>query len=279
MMAGESNVPSPVGPSPSRAVVASGWLGADSMYEQPYRRKLGGAMATSLLVHGGLVALLVMALAVVPQQVLDQAEHLEFKAIFMPEPGRGGGGGGSPAPAPKKQLEVPKHEAPSVAPVPVVQPVEPPPALLAPIQTNTASILQATGNSAVSLAALGGGGSGGGLGSGRGSGVGEGYGGGFGGGAYAPGNGVSWPVKVLEVRPKYTPDGMRARIQGEVELEIVVLETGRVGSVRVTKSLDRASGLDDAAMDAAKQWVFKPGMKDGKPVPTKVTMVLEFRLH
>jgi TonB family protein len=177
-------------------------------------------------------------------------------------------------------MEIPKHTAPSVAPVPVsTPPPEPPPTLVAPIQTNSAMILQSAGNSSISLAPMGGGGSGGGIGSGKGNGVGDGTGGGFGGGAYAPGSGVSWPKVITEVKPKYTPDAMRAKLQGAVELEIVVKEDGTVGDVRVTKSLDRASGLDDAAMAAARKWLFSPGMKEGKPVPTRVGLVLEFRLH
>ena len=196
-------------------------------------------MVTSMLVHGAFFAALIYAAAVVPQQVLQRTDPLEFKAVFLPEPGRGGGGGGSPAPAPKRQIEIPKHQTPTSIPIPTIAPVDPPPTLVAPIQTNTNALLQASGNSSISLAAWGGGGSGGGIGSGTGNGVGPGTGGGFGGGAYAPGNGVSWPEVRLEVKPKYTPDAMRAKLQGQVELEIVVLENGTVGDVRVTKSLDR----------------------------------------
>jgi protein TonB len=281
MAANQSNVPTPVGtPAPdSRAIVSSGWLGADSTYGLPDRRKMGRAMATSMFLHGLLAATLIYTAVVGPQTVIEQAEHLQFRTVFLPEPGRGGGGGGSPAPAPKKQLEIPKHQTPTAVPIPTVAPVDPPPSLVAPIQTNTSSLLQASGNSSISLAAWGGGGSGGGLGSGTGNGIGPGTGGGFGGGAYAPGNGVSWPTVVKEVKPKYTPDAMRAKLQGAVELEIVVLENGTVGDVRVTKSLDRASGLDQAAIDAAKQWIFKPSMLNGKPVASRVGLILEFRLH
>jgi len=281
MNANETPALGPMGQPASggKAVVASGWLGADSAYDHPDRRRMGRAMVTSMLVHGGFFAILIFALAVGPAQVLQQLDPLEYKVIFLPEPGRGGGGGGSPAPAPKKQIEIPKHEAPAAVPIPTVAPVDPPPSLVAPILTNTSALLQASGNSSISMAAWGGGGSGGGLGSGTGNGVGPGTGGGFGGGAYAPGNGVTWPTVTLEVKPKYTPDAMRAKLQGSVELEIVVLENGTVGEVRVTKSLDRPSGLDDAAIEAAKKWKFLPGMKDGKPVATRVGLVLEFRLH
>lgn len=277
----QTTAPSPAGsPTPGgRAIVASGWLGAQSVFDHPDQRKIGRAMATSMAIHGAFAAALILALTVVPVQVLEQNVPLEYKVVFLPEPGRGGGGGGSPAPAPPKQVEVPKHTAPTVVPIPAVAPVDPPPSLVAPIQTNTSALLQSSGNSSVSLATWGGGGSGGGIGSGTGNGVGPGTGGGFGGGAYAPGNGVTYPIDILQVKPKYTPDAMRAKLQGAVELEIVVLEDGTVGPVRIVKSLDRASGLDDAAIEAAKKWRFKPGMKDGKPVATRVTLILEFRLH
>lgn len=268
-------------PKPERgAIVSSGWLGPQSVYDHPDDRKIGRAMATSLLMHGGLVAVLVAVYAVVPAQVL-QTDPVEYKnVVFLKDPGPGGGGGGSPAPAPKKPLEIPKTKPPSVAPIPVSVPLpDPPPTLIAPIQTTSAAILQASGTSQISLAAYGGGGRGGGVGSGSGSGVGEGTGGGFGGNAYAPGNGVTWPVEIMIPKPKYTPDAMRGKIQGDVELEVVVLEDGTVGPVRVVKSLDRASGIDDAAIEAAKKSRFKPGMRDGKPVATRVFMNISFRLH
>lgn len=263
-----------------RGVVSTGWLAAETKFGDQDNRKWGGPLGTTLAVYAGLFAVLAFAFTVAPK-VIQKTDPMEFKvAAFVPEEGRGGGGGGSPAPAPPKPVEVPKHTAPAAIPIPVPTPApDPPPSLVAPIETNSVALLQAPGTSSVSLASFGGGGSGGGLGAGKGNGVGDGTGGGFGGGAYAPGNGVTWPKDTHQEKPKYTPDGMRAKIQGMVELEIVVLENGRVGEVRVLKSLDRASGLDDAAVAAAKLWTFIPGMKDGKPVATRVTMQLEFRLH
>jgi hypothetical protein len=222
------------------AVVAS-WLGRWGM--RPRKRKLAAWRPPGTRWGGAAL----VAVYRVPTEVLQQIDPLKFNVVFLPEPGRGGGGGGSPAPAPKKQLEVPKHEQPAAVPIPVpVPPIDPPPTLLAPIQTNTSALLQSSGNSSISLATWGGGGSGGGLGSGTGNGVGPGTGGGFGGGAYAPGNGVSWPSVLLEVKPKYTPDAMRAKLQGSVELEIVVKEDARLAPCR-HQSLDRPSGRDDAA--------------------------------
>jgi protein TonB len=122
-------------------------------------------------------------------------------------------------------------------------------------------------------------GSGGGTGPGRGNGIGEGTGGGFGGGSMRPGNGVTNPTILRQVDPKYTPDAMRAKIQGVVELEAVVGTNGVITEVRISKSLDRAFGLDEEAIKTAKQWLFRPGRFQGQAVPVVVIIQMEFRLH
>ncbi len=71
---------------------------------------------------------------------------------------------------------------------------------------------------------------------------------------------------------------MRAKIAGNVELEAVVNVDGKVGDVRVVKSLDGTYGLDQNAVMAAKQWLFTPGQdRDGRPVPVIVTLILTFK--
>ena len=95
-------------------------------------------------------------------------------------------------------------------------------------------------------------------------------------GVYRPGNGVSLPVLVREFKPQYTPAAMRAGVQGVVVLECVVGIDGTVTDVRVTRSLD--TGLDQEAIKAAKRWLFKPGTKDGQPVPVRITLELAFTL-
>jgi TonB family protein len=95
----------------------------------------------------------------------------------------------------------------------------------------------------------------------------------------AAGPGVQYPRVIREIRPSYTADAMRAKIVGSVELEIVVNGDGIVSAARVTKSLDAKYGLDDAALVAASYWLFEPGRVNGAPVPVKVGLVLEFRLH
>ena len=94
---------------------------------------------------------------------------------------------------------------------------------------------------------------------------------------YKTGDGVSAPVLVKEVKPQYTPEAMRARVQGIVALECVVQPDGTIGDVDVTKSLD--AGLDEEAIKAVRQWRFEPGKKDGKPVPVRVTLEMTFTLR
>ena len=72
---------------------------------------------------------------------------------------------------------------------------------------------------------------------------------------------------------------MRAKIQGTVWLEVVVLPDGSVGGISVTKSLDSVFGLDQQAMNAAKQWRFSPGTRFGEPVSVLVGLELYFNLR
>lgn len=86
------------------------------------------------------------------------------------------------------------------------------------------------------------------------------------------------PVLLRQVEPSYTTDGLIKRIQGKVELEAVVLANGTVGDVRVKKSLDATSGLDDAAIAAGKRWLFKPATRRGVAVDAVVILEMSFRL-
>jgi TonB family protein len=94
---------------------------------------------------------------------------------------------------------------------------------------------------------------------------------------FKPGDGVSPPRVVHEVRPTYTLAAKEAKTQGTVLLECVVDEKGAVGDVRVSRSLD--PGLDLEAIKAVRQWRFEPGTKDGKPVPVQISVELTFTLR
>jgi protein TonB len=241
-------------------------------------RRRGPALAASLCLHLGLTMLIVFGIgqrsgSVVPQPPVPT--HL----VYVAEAGPGGGGGGNPAPASAQTVEIPRHRVPDPVPVDVQPPAERTPVepiLDTPIVTNAAAMLSAVGTS-IGLPGPGGGSPGTGLGPGVGPGVGPGTGGGTGGGPKQIGNGVTSPIPLRSTSPTYTPEAMRAKTQGNVELEVVVRANGTVGDVRVTKSLD--PGLDQEAVKCARQWLFRPGMLQGSPVDVYVTLIIEFRLH
>ena len=92
-------------------------------------------------------------------------------------------------------------------------------------------------------------------------------------------NGIVLPTVVRQVQPQYTPSAKSARSEGIVVLDVVVQKDGTVGAVRVKRSLDARHGLDQQAVNAAKQWLFTPGTKAGTPVPVTVTIEMKFTLH
>ena len=95
---------------------------------------------------------------------------------------------------------------------------------------------------------------------------------------YTPGDGVTLPTVTKQVQAQYTQEAMDAHIEGTVGLDAVVLADGTVGDVTVTRSLDPTYGLDGQAVKAMKQWLFKPGTKDSKPVAVRVAVNIKFTL-
>jgi TonB family protein len=98
-------------------------------------------------------------------------------------------------------------------------------------------------------------------------------------GMFRQGEGVTLPRLLRDVRPQYTSDAMRERIEGTVLVEAVVGRDGAVGEVTIIRSLDRSYGLDDQAVKCAKQWQFMPGMRLGAAVPVVITIELTFTLR
>jgi periplasmic protein TonB len=271
----ETPTPAPSSASP----VSAGWLGANSTFSRANGRRSGPAFAASLMLHGLAVLAVFLFMAWAPKSLVQVIPQEKAELVFVQAAGPGGGGGGgNKMPDPPRKLEM-KAEMPKP---PVLEPVTseiPPPTLVAPIQTNMA-VFQTAG-SLVGLGAAPSTGSGSGTGSGpdKGSGVGPGEDKGFGGDSFREGNGATVPTLLQSFDPKYTTEAMRARIQGEVTMEVVVGPDGLVKDVRVVKSLDRANGLDEQAMKTARQWRFRPGMYQGKPVSFVVLIVMTFNLR
>jgi TonB family protein len=99
----------------------------------------------------------------------------------------------------------------------------------------------------------------------------------FKGKAYKLSDGASAPVLIYHPEPEYSEEARHAKLEGTVMLSLVVDENGKAQDIRVTKPLGH--GLDEKAVEAVKKWRFKPGMKDGKPVPVIASLEANFRLH
>ena len=258
------------------------------MFETQEKR-LGSALGASVLAHGGLVVFWLLLIWLVPEPVREAIlpVRLSSQIVFLAVPGPGGGGGGgNRVPEPPKPAELPGPEEVTVPvidpePVPEPTPEEPPveqlniPAQLLAAATETSLGVIESDQASASTGSGGGSGAG----AGEGSGLDLGTGGGLGGGVYRPGSGVINPRILREVKPQYTADAMRAKVQGTVLLECVVLADGTVGRIDVVKSLDPTFGLDLEAVKAARQWRFQPGTRFGEPVAVLVTIELTFTLR
>jgi protein TonB len=271
------------------------------------QKRMGSAVCAAAVYHLAMIALLIFAVrygahsTAVP--ILPELPpNANIVWLSEPGPGGGGGGGGNRMKDPPRKAElpgkdkitVPVTKAPSLEPPPQEAKVEPNPVeqLNIPAKNMAAATESLPGaidgppspsvNPASQGSGSGGGagtGTGTGIGPGQGSGLGPGSGGGTGGGAYRPGNGVSLPRVLKEVKPQYTSDAMRAKVQGTVLLECVVRPDGSVSDVQIVRSLDSTFGLDQEAIKAAKQWRFSPGTRLGEPVSVLVTIELTFTLR
>jgi TonB family protein len=267
---------------------------------QPKRTRW--SMAVSFAINSTLFALALLLPGLFPPRAIvttflpeDPNEHIIW--LNEPGPGGGGGGGGNKMKDPPRPAELPGKDKITVPvekpPVPTPKPPEKEPELIAqlniPAQTLAAvtdslpGAIEAPAAPSLSQGSGSGGGAGtgtgSGIGSGSGSGLGPGSGGGTGGGAYRPGSGVTLPEKLVEVKPAYTSDAMRAKVQGTVLIECIVRLDGSVSDCRVVRSLDPTFGLDQEAMKAARQWRFRPGTRFGQPVAVLITIELMFTLR
>jgi protein TonB len=89
------------------------------------------------------------------------------------------------------------------------------------------------------------------------------------------GGNIGLPQKVTHVGPVYPPIAQSARVQGVVIVELIIDREGHVGYARILRSIPL---LDQAALDAVKQWEFTPTHLNGSPVPVIMTATVQFTL-
>jgi TonB family protein len=95
------------------------------------------------------------------------------------------------------------------------------------------------------------------------------------GATYHVGAGVTAPVLLYKREPEYTEEARKARYQGTVLLYVEIDPSGKATNIRVQRSL--GLGLDEKAIEAVRQWKFKPGTKDGNPVTVTANIGVNFR--
>lgn len=192
-----------------------------------------------------------------------------------------GGGGGQKGPAPVSKGSPPKFSPDQIVP-PKAPPVLTPKLAVAPtidvdptlkMQTALPNIGMANApNVGISM----GNGNGNGLGSGNGNGLGPGSGGNTGGGVRQVGGGVSAPQLVYKVEAEFSEEARKAKVSGNVVVGLIVDEKGNAIRVHVVRGL--GMGLDEKAVEAVRQFKFKPAMENGKPVKVEVNVEVNFQI-
>jgi TonB family protein len=84
------------------------------------------------------------------------------------------------------------------------------------------------------------------------------------------------PTKLKNVNPVYPQEAQDAKVQGVVIIEARIERDGTVGRARVLRSIPM---LDDAAVDAVRQWEFTPTLLNGAPMPVMMTVTVNFTLQ
>jgi protein TonB len=87
--------------------------------------------------------------------------------------------------------------------------------------------------------------------------------------------GIHGPQKLVDVPPPYPPAARTARIEGVVIIEATIDTSGNVVAARALKS---APFLEQAALEAVRQWKFTPTLLNGVPVPVIMTVTVNFTL-
>jgi TonB family protein len=89
------------------------------------------------------------------------------------------------------------------------------------------------------------------------------------------GGAIREPRRIKNVTPLYPDIAKQARVQGIVILECTIGPRGNVTEVKVLRGIPL---LDEAAVDAVRQWVYAPTLLNGVPVPVIMTVTVNFKL-
>ena len=91
------------------------------------------------------------------------------------------------------------------------------------------------------------------------------------------GGGVTAPEVIHSVEPEFTEDARRENFQGSVSIRLIVDSQGNPQNVQLVRHL--GMGLDEKAIEAVRQYRFKPAMYQGHPVSVQIVIEMNFHLH
>jgi protein TonB len=88
-------------------------------------------------------------------------------------------------------------------------------------------------------------------------------------------SGTKGPVLLHEVKPVYPPEAREQKVEGTVTMDVIIDATGSVYEAMVVESI---AGLDQAALDAVRQWKFQPALLNGAPMSVVCSVEMSFKL-
>ncbi len=91
------------------------------------------------------------------------------------------------------------------------------------------------------------------------------------------GGGVAAPQVIHSVDPEFTDAARQAKYSGVVSIQLIVDTHGNPQAIQVVRHL--GMGLDEKAIEAVRQYKFKPAMYQGHPVPVRVVVDVNFHLY
>jgi protein TonB len=245
------------------------------------------SIASSIAFYAVLILLIVWALkagvqlAAPPKTQLASIE-IPITPPVAPKAEKIGGGGGQKGPTPVTQGHLPKLVQVQIVP-PKAPPVEAAKLAVEPSVVVQKDLKMADNkmpdlgmpNSTLHGASMGSG-TGSGLGSGSGNGIGPGSGGNTGGGPMHIGGSIRPPTVLFSVDPEFSEEARKAKFSGNVQVYLWVDEQGNPSHVKVIRGV--GMGLDEKAVEAVRQYKFKPAMQNGKPVKVDLYIDVNFQI-
>jgi protein TonB len=267
--------PQPDGSGITERVGGRDWFG-DQLFVEPQEGHPRSSFTTSVVVHVGFVAAFIAF--VLSRPVVERLNVPATSAVVMlfavvepPPP--------VPQPVPPSLKREPTREMKPVgapSPAPPAPPAGDPAAAAAPVEA-PASVTPETGNEGRIAGVVGGAPTGG---------IEGGVVGGTGRTASAPGPpgpavvrvgaGMKPPKKIKDVKPEYSTVASSARVHGSVVIELTISAEGKVQDAKVLVSVPL---LDQAALEAVRQWEYEPSRLNGVAVAVVMTVVVNFSVQ